>query len=142
MRRPGAPAFNRGSTVRVSRGGTVGTVADDVGGCLGLKTGPVERVWFFCCFFFWFLREKDLGISSAVTLISGTMKRHLGGGQCGLAGENYLFEFMEMLLLALETERVELRHQTSHFRDPPFPGHAAGRLLLYLPVLSLILSGM
>lgn len=58
-----------------------------------------------------------------------------------MAGENYLFEFMEMLLLALEADRVELRHQTSHFQDPPFPGHIAGRLLLYLHVLSLILSG-
>lgn len=58
-----------------------------------------------------------------------------------MAGENYLFEFMEMLLLALEAERVEVRHQTSHFQDLPSPGHAAGRLLLYLHVLSLILSG-
>lgn len=51
--RSGAPASNRGATVRVSRGGTVGTVADDRGGCLGLKTGPVERV----CFFFFFLSD-------------------------------------------------------------------------------------
>lgn len=58
-----------------------------------------------------------------------------------MAGENYLFEFMEMLLLALEAERVELRHQTSHVQDPPFPGHAAGRLLVHLHVLSLVLSG-
>lgn len=61
MRRPGAPAFNRGSTVRVSRGGTVGTVADDMGGCLGLKTGPVERVWFFFFFGFFFLVFKRKG---------------------------------------------------------------------------------
>lgn len=58
-----------------------------------------------------------------------------------MAGENYLFEFMEMLLLALEAERVELRQQTSHVQDPPFPGHAAGRLLLHLHVLSLVCQG-
>lgn len=52
--RPGAPASNRGATVRVSRGGTVGTVADDMGSCLGLETGPVERVWFFLLFCFVF----------------------------------------------------------------------------------------
>lgn len=28
----------------------MGTVADDMGSCLGLETGPVERVCFFCCF--------------------------------------------------------------------------------------------
>lgn len=50
--RPGAPASNRGATVRVSRGGTVGTVADEMGGCLGVKTRPVERVWCFVVGFF------------------------------------------------------------------------------------------
>lgn len=52
----------------------------------------------------------------------------------GLVGEKNLFEFMEMMLSALEAERQQLRRQSSPFRDLPFPGHTAGRLLLYLPI--------
>lgn len=59
--RPGAPASHRGATVSVSRGGTVGTVADDMGSCLGLETGPVERVCFFCYVLFCFLIFKRKG---------------------------------------------------------------------------------
>lgn len=32
----------------------MGTVADDMGSCLGLETGPVERVWFLLLFCFVF----------------------------------------------------------------------------------------
>ena len=38
-----------------------------MGGCLGLKTGPAEKG---VCVFFWFLRERCLGIWRSVLMIS------------------------------------------------------------------------